>query len=137
MLKLFHFLILTYIISEQAVYTTTSRGRIQLMYCGQSYYFERTSKEKTYWVCSQNRNQNCRARLYTINHIITPVNMQHKHNKSNPKPERRSDDKGPVSKVDMQHSLNGVVKVNRPKDKPGKSVNLMNEHIGSDNKGPA
>lgn len=106
------YLILIYVISEQAVYSTTCRGRIQLIYCGQPFNFERTSllhngEEKTYWRCNQWWSQKCRSRLYTQNHIIVPLNKQHKHN--------------------------GVV--NRPKKKAKKCTKSV-EHTGSVESGP-
>lgn len=70
--------------ADQAVYATTSRGRIQLIYCGQPFIFEKTLKletgeEKKYWRCNQWWNQKCRSRVYTVNNVITPLNSQHTH----------------------------------------------------------
>ncbi|XP_059219145.1 uncharacterized protein LOC131995132, partial [Stomoxys calcitrans] len=67
-----------------AVYSATSRGRIQLIYGGQPFIFEKkiklpTNEEKKYWRCNQWWNQKCRSRVCTINDMVLPLNRYHTH----------------------------------------------------------
>ncbi|XP_017844608.1 uncharacterized protein LOC108601221 [Drosophila busckii] len=67
-----------------AIYSATSRGRMQLIYGGQPFIFEKTLKlstgeEKRYWRCNQWWNQKCRSRVFTINDIVCPLNRFHTH----------------------------------------------------------
>ncbi|XP_075153200.1 uncharacterized protein LOC142226845 isoform X1 [Haematobia irritans] len=67
-----------------AVYSATSRGRIQLIYGGQPFIFEKKIKlpnneEKKYWRCNQWWNQKCRSRVCTINDMVLPLNRYHTH----------------------------------------------------------
>ncbi|XP_023309288.1 uncharacterized protein LOC111690911 [Lucilia cuprina] len=67
-----------------AVYSATSRGRIQLIYGGQPFIFEKkiklaTNEEKKYWRCNQWWNQKCRSRVCTINDMVIPLNRYHTH----------------------------------------------------------
>lgn len=67
-----------------AVYSATSRGRIQLIYGGQPFIFEKkiklaTNEEKKYWRCNQWWNQKCRSRVCTINDMVFPLNRYHTH----------------------------------------------------------
>lgn len=70
--------------STTAVYSATSRGRIQLIYGGQPFIFEKkiklaTNEEKKYWRCNQWWNQKCRSRVCTINDLVIPLNRYHTH----------------------------------------------------------
>ncbi|XP_022227984.1 uncharacterized protein LOC111077843 [Drosophila obscura] len=67
-----------------AIYSATSRGRMQLIYGGQPFIFEKTLKlssgeEKRYWRCNQWWNQKCRSRVFTVNDIVCPLNRFHTH----------------------------------------------------------
>ncbi|XP_054726143.1 uncharacterized protein LOC129236013, partial [Anastrepha obliqua] len=67
-----------------AIYSATSRGRVQLIYGGQPFIFEKilklaTGEEKKFWRCNQWWNQKCRSRVYTINDIVMPLNRYHTH----------------------------------------------------------
>uniref|UniRef100_A0A1A9WMM6 FLYWCH-type domain-containing protein n=1 Tax=Glossina brevipalpis TaxID=37001 RepID=A0A1A9WMM6_9MUSC len=67
-----------------AVYSATSRGRVQLIYGGQPFIFEKkiklsTLEEKKYWRCNQWWNQKCRSRVCTINDTVIPLNRYHTH----------------------------------------------------------
>lgn len=67
-----------------AVYSATSRGRIQLIYGGQPFIFEKkiklaTNEEKKYWRCNQWWNQKCRSRVCTISDMVIPLNRFHTH----------------------------------------------------------
>lgn len=68
-----------------ARYSQTTRGKTQLLYLGQPFVFEKDVKgqnnklEKKIWRCNQWWNEKCRARVYTINHRITPLNKFHTH----------------------------------------------------------
>ncbi|KAI9584960.1 hypothetical protein GQX74_006855 [Glossina fuscipes] len=67
-----------------AVYSATSRGRVQLIYGGQPFIFEKkiklsTLEEKKYWRCNQWWNQKCRSRVCTINDMVIPLNRYHTH----------------------------------------------------------
>lgn len=59
------------------------RGKDQLLYLGQPFIFEKNVKsqcyEKKIWRCNQWWNQKCRARVYTIENLITPINKFHTH----------------------------------------------------------
>ncbi|XP_055385219.1 uncharacterized protein LOC129614554 [Condylostylus longicornis] len=72
------------IVLDIAVYARTSRNKIQLIYGGQPFIFEKILKlangqEKKYWRCNQWWNQKCRSRVYTINDVVTPLNRYHTH----------------------------------------------------------
>ncbi|XP_055616840.1 modifier of mdg4-like isoform X8 [Toxorhynchites rutilus septentrionalis] len=67
-----------------AIFTTTMRGKEQLLYLGQPFVFEKlvitsTAQSKKIWRCNQWWNQKCRARVYTIGNLITPLNRYHTH----------------------------------------------------------
>ena len=66
-----------------AVFTQTMRGKEQLLYLGQPFIFEKkmlvSGQEKRIWRCNQWWNQKCRARVYTIGSIVTPLNKFHTH----------------------------------------------------------
>ncbi|EDS31246.1 predicted protein [Culex quinquefasciatus] len=67
-----------------AVFTMTMRGKEQLLYLGQPFVFEKlvvtpTAEPKKIWRCNQWWNQKCRARVYTIGNVITPLNRYHTH----------------------------------------------------------
>ncbi|XP_062698260.1 uncharacterized protein LOC134284055 [Aedes albopictus] len=60
------------------------RGKEQLLYLGQPFVFEKlvmtqNSTPKKIWRCNQWWNQKCRARVYTIGNVITPLNRYHTH----------------------------------------------------------
>ncbi|XP_052567428.1 uncharacterized protein LOC128093746 [Culex pipiens pallens] len=62
----------------------TMRGKEQLLYLGQPFVFEKlvvtpTAEPKKIWRCNQWWNQKCRARVYTIGNVITPLNRYHTH----------------------------------------------------------
>ncbi|XP_023036513.2 TPR-containing protein DDB_G0280363 [Drosophila willistoni] len=70
--------------SSVAIYTATSRGRMQLIYGGQPFIFEKILKlssgeEKRFWRCNQWWNQKCRSRVFTINDVVCPLNRFHTH----------------------------------------------------------
>uniref|UniRef100_A0A182MES3 BEN domain-containing protein n=1 Tax=Anopheles culicifacies TaxID=139723 RepID=A0A182MES3_9DIPT len=67
-----------------AVFTTTMRGKEQLVYMGQPFVFEKlvlthAGQPKKIWRCNQWWNQKCRARVYTIDRHITTLNGYHTH----------------------------------------------------------
>ncbi|XP_053667387.1 uncharacterized protein LOC128717110 [Anopheles marshallii] len=67
-----------------AVFTKTMRGKEQLLYMGQPFVFEKlvlthSGQSKKIWRCNQWWNQKCRARVYTIDRQITPLNGYHTH----------------------------------------------------------
>uniref|UniRef100_A0A4Y0APV2 BTB domain-containing protein n=1 Tax=Anopheles funestus TaxID=62324 RepID=A0A4Y0APV2_ANOFN len=67
-----------------AVFSTTMRGKEQLIYLGQPFVFEKlvlmpSGQSKKIWRCNQWWNQKCRARVYTIDRQITPLNGYHTH----------------------------------------------------------
>lgn len=67
-----------------AVFSQTTRGREQLLFCGQPFVYEKCvilpdGTEKKLWRCNQWWNQKCRARVYTIDDVITPLNKYHTH----------------------------------------------------------
>lgn len=70
--------------SNVAIYSATSRGRVQLIYGGQPFIFEKNLKlaggeEKKYWRCNQWWNQRCRSRVFTIKDTVVPLNRYHTH----------------------------------------------------------
>uniref|UniRef100_A0A182HJU4 BEN domain-containing protein n=1 Tax=Anopheles arabiensis TaxID=7173 RepID=A0A182HJU4_ANOAR len=67
-----------------AVFSRTMRGKEQLVYKGQPFVFEKLvlttgGQSKKIWRCNQWWNQKCRARVYTIDDHITPLNRYHTH----------------------------------------------------------
>uniref|UniRef100_A0A182S6H5 BEN domain-containing protein n=1 Tax=Anopheles maculatus TaxID=74869 RepID=A0A182S6H5_9DIPT len=67
-----------------AVFSKTMRGKEQLIYMGQPFVFEKLvlahgGQSKKIWRCNQWWNQKCRARVYTIDRQITPLNRYHTH----------------------------------------------------------
>ncbi|XP_035900365.1 modifier of mdg4-like isoform X2 [Anopheles stephensi] len=67
-----------------AVFAKTMRGKEQLIYMGQPFVFEKLvlthgSESKKIWRCNQWWNQRCRARVYTIDRQVTPLNRYHTH----------------------------------------------------------
>uniref|UniRef100_A0A182PMZ2 FLYWCH-type domain-containing protein n=1 Tax=Anopheles epiroticus TaxID=199890 RepID=A0A182PMZ2_9DIPT len=91
-----------------AVFSTTMRGKEQLVYKGQPFVFEKlvltaTGQSKKIWRCNQWWNQKCRARVYTIDDHITPLNRYHTHSDIVKRKQRvakrdKSDCGGPVDK---------------------------------------
>lgn len=59
------------------------RGKIQLIYQGQPFVLEKVitkgDNERKIWRCNQWWNEKCRARVFTVNNIITPLNRFHTH----------------------------------------------------------
>lgn len=60
------------------------RGKEQLIYMGQPFIFEKLIHDKNgqlkkIWRCNQWWNEKCRARVYTIDKFITPLNKFHTH----------------------------------------------------------
>lgn len=68
-----------------ARYSQTTRGKTQLLYLGQPFVFEKDVKghnnvvERKIWRCNQWWNEKCRARVYTVDDRITPLNKFHTH----------------------------------------------------------
>uniref|UniRef100_A0A182Y4F0 BEN domain-containing protein n=1 Tax=Anopheles stephensi TaxID=30069 RepID=A0A182Y4F0_ANOST len=67
-----------------AVFAKTMRGKEQLIYMGQPFVFEKLvlthgGESKKIWRCNQWWNQRCRARVYTIDRQVTPLNRYHTH----------------------------------------------------------
>ncbi|XP_050084776.1 modifier of mdg4-like isoform X14 [Anopheles aquasalis] len=70
--------------SNVAIFSTTMRGKQQLLYHGQPFVFEkevpqRSAEPKQIWRCNQWWNQKCRARVYTVAKKVTPLNGYHTH----------------------------------------------------------
>ncbi|XP_035777049.1 modifier of mdg4-like isoform X29 [Anopheles albimanus] len=70
--------------SNVAIFSTTMRGKQQLLYHGQPFVFEKevpqgSAEPKQIWRCNQWWNQKCRARVYTIAKLVTPLNGYHTH----------------------------------------------------------
>ncbi|XP_049532486.1 modifier of mdg4-like isoform X22 [Anopheles darlingi] len=72
--------------SNVAIFSTTMRGKQQLLYHGQPFVFEKSvpsqegpGEPKKIWRCNQWWNQKCRARVYTIAKRVTPLNGFHTH----------------------------------------------------------
>lgn len=87
-IKLIIFLFFTLTDDENdhiARYSQTTRGKIQLLYLGQPFVFEKDVKGhneevlRKIWRCNQWWNEKCRARVYTIGDNITPLNKFHTH----------------------------------------------------------
>jgi hypothetical protein len=60
------------------------RGKEQLIYQGQPFIFEKLmrlhdGKCKKIWRCNQWWNEKCRARVFTIDQLVTPLNKFHTH----------------------------------------------------------
>ncbi|KAG5672372.1 hypothetical protein PVAND_002504 [Polypedilum vanderplanki] len=68
-----------------ARYSQTTRGKTQLLYLNQPFIKEKDVKgpnntvERIIWRCNQWWNEKCRARVYTSNDRITPLNKFHTH----------------------------------------------------------
>lgn len=70
--------------SFKAEFSQTTRGRDQLIFCGQPFIYEKgiTLPNGTYkklWRCNQWWNKKCRARVFTIDDTVTPLNKYHTH----------------------------------------------------------
>lgn len=68
----------------RAQFTRTTRGRDQLIFCGQPFVYEKLAimangEPKKLWRCNQWWNKRCRARVYTIGETVTPLNKYHTH----------------------------------------------------------
>lgn len=68
----------------KAIFSHTTRGREQLLFCGQPFIYEKcitlpSGDLKKLWRCNQWWNKKCRARVYTVNDHITPLNKYHTH----------------------------------------------------------
>lgn len=68
----------------QAQFSQTTRGRDQLIFCGQPFIYEKgitlaNGTIKKLWRCNQWWNKRCRARMYTIDDAVTPLNKYHTH----------------------------------------------------------
>ena len=68
----------------KAKFSHTTRGREQLIFCGQPFIYEKgitlpTGEMKKLWRCNQWWNQKCRSRVYTINDTVTTLNKYHTH----------------------------------------------------------
>lgn len=68
----------------KAEFTQTTRGRDQLIFCGQPFIYEKCMTlpgggQKRLWRCNQWWNKRCRARVYTIGEVVTPLNKYHTH----------------------------------------------------------
>lgn len=60
------------------------RGKVQLIYLGQPFIFEKSKihhadGERKIWRCNQWWSQKCRARVYTVGNQIKPLNKFHTH----------------------------------------------------------
>lgn len=69
---------------NKAIFTRTTRGKEQLIYCGQPFIYEKNlivngGVQKKFWRCNQWWNERCRARVYTLGDIVTPLNKYHTH----------------------------------------------------------
>ncbi|XP_059611358.1 modifier of mdg4-like isoform X16 [Phlebotomus argentipes] len=67
-----------------AIYERTMRGKDQVIYMGQPFIFDKYVQlsngiEKRIWRCNQWWNKKCRARIYTIGDLVTPINKLHTH----------------------------------------------------------
>lgn len=78
----------TYIIAGtetyQAIFSHTTRGREQLVFCGQPFVYEKQNTlpngdVKKLWRCNQWWNKRCRARVYTVNNVVSTLNKYHTH----------------------------------------------------------
>lgn len=68
----------------KAIFSQTTRGKEQLIFCGQPFIYEKRvhladGEVKKLWRCNQWWNKRCRARVYTIRDIVTPLNKYHTH----------------------------------------------------------
>lgn len=83
--KCFYLLYFSEIYNQEsvAVFAHTMRGKLQLVYQGQPFVFEKVIKqgiqEKKVWRCNQWWNEKCRSRVYTMNNMVTPLNRFHTH----------------------------------------------------------
>lgn len=108
-----------------AIFTTTMRGKEQLLYLGQPFVFEKLvvtqhAQPKKIWRCNQWWNQKCRARVYTLGNVITPLNRYHTHSDIVKRKRRvtkkkavfsTSGDKGGPGKSDQEQVTSYVVNV--------------------------
>lgn len=67
-----------------AIFSHTTRGREQLIFCGQPFVYEKQNtlangQVKKLWRCNQWWNKRCRARVYTINNVVSTLNKFHTH----------------------------------------------------------
>ncbi|XP_055304403.1 modifier of mdg4-like isoform X7 [Sitodiplosis mosellana] len=68
----------------KAVYAQTTRGKEQLIFCGQPFIYEKSirlpsGQMKKLWRCNQWWNKKCRARVFTIGETITILQKFHTH----------------------------------------------------------
>lgn len=68
----------------KAIFSQTTRGKEQLIFCGQPFIYEKRvhlpdGEVKKLWRCNQWWNKRCRARVYTIRGVVTPLNKYHTH----------------------------------------------------------
>lgn len=68
----------------KAEFSQTTRGRDQLIFCGQPFIYEKgitlpNGNYKKLWRCNQWWNKKCRARVFTIDDTVTPLNKYHTH----------------------------------------------------------
>lgn len=67
-----------------AEFAHTTRGREQLIFLGQPFVYEKQNtlpngEIKKLWRCNQWWNKRCRARVFTINNIVSILNKYHTH----------------------------------------------------------
>ncbi|XP_037945159.1 uncharacterized protein LOC119677746, partial [Teleopsis dalmanni] len=108
-------LLLLFTDSTVAVYAATSRGRIQLIYGGQPFIFEKilklsTGEEKKFWRCNQWWNQKCRSRVFTINDTVIPLQRYHTHEEIVKRKKRAR--KAPQAKPDLKFDKNKSILTN-------------------------
>lgn len=68
----------------KAIFAQTTRGKEQLIFCGQPFIYEKRvilpdGQVKKLWRCNQWWNKRCRARVYTIDDTVTTLNKYHTH----------------------------------------------------------
>lgn len=121
-----------------AVYSATSRGRVQLIYGGQPFIFEKnlklpTGEEKKYWRCNQWWNQKCRSRVFTINDAVVPLNRYHTHEEIVKRKKRvRKIPTGPPSGKSCNTSVKKNVNVSTTIDVSEIGMHLKYEEIVAD-----
>lgn len=90
----------------RAEFSQTTRGRDQLIFCGQPFVYEKlatlaSGEEKKLWRCNQWWNQRCRARVFTIGGTVTPLNKYHTH-QDIIKRKKRESRKAPAGKINEE-----------------------------------
>uniref|UniRef100_A0A182NKW8 BEN domain-containing protein n=1 Tax=Anopheles dirus TaxID=7168 RepID=A0A182NKW8_9DIPT len=102
-----------------AVFSTTMRGKEQLLYMGQPFVFEKlvltgTGERKKIWRCNQWWNQKCRARVYTVDRLITPLNRYHTHKDIVRRKQRVVKRNSDSVAVDVKRNVSKAIAVSKP-----------------------